>query len=140
MSQVHKSAIAQPIPVRRNQRFADFATVAIALAATGVATFLIVTSLSSTAAGPAATAQGDLVDGWMPAAAAAQTAHLQQVQDGFLPGLVGARAGGDPVDGYLAGLIAARGSADLVDGWMPGFSGATQSQDLTDGWESSLLP
>lgn len=140
MSQVHKSAIAQPIPVRRNQRFAEFGAVAIALAATGIATVLIVTSLSYTPAGPATTGQGDLVDGWMPAAAAAQAAHLQRVQDGFFPGLVGARNGGDPVDGYLAGLIAARGSADLVDGWMPAFSSATGSQDLTDGWEASLLP
>jgi len=140
MSQVHKSAIAQPIPARRNQRLADFAAVVIALAATGVATVGILTSLSSAPAGHAETAQVDLVDGWMPAAAAAQSAHLQRVQDGFIPGLVGARAGGDPVDGYLAGLIAARGGADLVDGWMPAFSSATESQQPIDGWESSLLP
>ena len=139
MSQVHKSAIAQPIPVRRNQRFAGFATVAIALAATGVATFLIMTSLSSAPAGPAPSAQGDLVDGWMPAAAAARAAYLERVQDGYFPGLIAARQADAPVDGYLAGLIAARGSAELVDGWMPAFRAGTAGSGPVDGWEASLL-
>jgi len=140
MSQVHKSAIAQPIRVQRNQRLADFAAVVIAVAATGIASILILTSLTSAPAGQAASGRGDLVDGWMPAAAAAQAAHLQSVQDGFFPGLIGARSGGDPVDGYLAGLVAARDSGDLIDGWMPAFGGATRSSDPTDGWEASLLP
>lgn len=140
MSQVHKSAIAQPIRVQRNHRMAEFAAGVLAIAATGVASFLILTSLSSAPAGQAAAGRGDLVDGWMPAAAAAQAAHLQRVQDGFFPGLVGARGGGDPVDGYLAGLVAGRSTADLVDGWMPAFSGANRTADLTDGWEASLVP
>jgi hypothetical protein len=140
MSQVHQGAIAHPIPVRRNQRFAAFAAIAMSLAAMGVATALIVTSVSFKPAGSAPTGSRDLVDGWMAGAMAARAAQLERLQDGYFPGLVSARRVGDPVDGAFAGLIAALGSVNLVDGSIPAVWPETQSADLTDGWEASLLP
>jgi hypothetical protein len=139
VSQVSHSTIAQPIRARRNQRFGVLAPATMAITAAGVAAILIVTSFSSAPTVQTPPAHRDLVDGWMPAVAAAHAARLARMQDGYLPGLLAARDAGDPVDGYLPGLLAARGSGEAVDGWESALTGRDQSSDVRDGWESGLL-
>jgi hypothetical protein len=141
MSQVQRSIVAQPIPLKQ-KRYVAAAGIAAGIAAAVVAGVFI---FSSTAPAPAAVRMPQieqleqLVDGWMPGMAAAQAARLARMQDGYLPGLLAARGSGDAVDGYLPGLLAARGSGDAVDGWESALIDGGRSSDARDGWESGLL-
>ena len=137
MSQVHRTAIAQPARVERSHQY-----IAAAVAMTVVATVVVGAFIFRSATAPSAisipAAHQELVDGWLPAANAAGAARLDRVQDGYLPGLINARQGGDLVDGYLPGLINARQGGDLVDGYFGGLVAARNTGDLVDGWESAL--
>jgi hypothetical protein len=117
VSQVNRSIVAQPIPLTEHpQRHATAVGIVAAFSAAVIAAVFVVSTMTSapaTTAPTMPTAHGDLVDGWMPAVVAAQAAHLSRVQDGYLPGLVASRGGGDPVDGYLPGLLAGRATEDL---------------------------
>lgn len=143
VSQVSRTVISQPIPIKEQPQ-RDIAAVAIAagFAAAVVAGAFIFSSVSSAPAAvrtPQVQNLSQLVDGWMPGAVAAQAARLERVQDGYLPGLLATRGSGDAVDGYLPGLLAARGSGDAVDGWESALIGGGTSSDARDGWESGLL-
>ena len=125
MSQINRSIVAQPIPLKEQpQRYAAAVGIAMAISAGVVAAVFIVSSLTSAPAVTAPTLQAEdlerIVDGWMPAAAEAGAARLARLQDGYLPGLVAAHNPGDAADGYLPGLLAARNSGDAVDGWEAG--------------------
>jgi hypothetical protein len=118
VSQVNRSIVAQPIPLKEQpQRYVAAVGIATAIAAGVMAAVFAVSSITSA---PVATAPilrtedlERIVDGWMPAVVAAQAAHLTRVQDGYLPGLVASRSGGDPVDGYIPGLLAGHQTEDL---------------------------
>jgi hypothetical protein len=141
MAQVHRSVVAQPILLKR-ERYGLAAGIAAGIAAVFVAGVFIVSSITSAPAAvrtPGSENVDQLVDGWMPAVAAAQAARLMRMQDGYLPGLLAARGSGDAVDGYMPGLLAARGSGDAVDGWASALISRSQSSDARDGWESGLL-
>ena len=123
MSQVSNSTIAQPVGVRRIQRFGMLAFATTAITAIGVAGILSVTFPNSAPTVHALPAHQDIADGWMPGLAAAQAARLQRIQDGWMPG-----------------LIATRNRTELTGGLMPGVNALLDAAGVTDGWESSLLP
>lgn len=151
MSQINRSAIAQPARVERSNQFV-VAVAAITLAAAAMIGMVLFRS-AAPAAVKVPAAHEALVDGWQPAAMVAGAARLARIQDGYLSGLVnvqrgdladgylsglvGTRPGGDLTDGYLPGLTAASNAGDLVDGWLPSVAGRGAA-DLHDGWESSL--
>jgi len=137
VSQVNRSAIAQPARVRRSHQYIA-AAVAMTVVATVVVGAFIVRSANAPSAISIPAAHQELVDGWLPAANAAGVARLDRVQDGYLSGLINARQGGDLADGYLSGLINARQGGDLADGYLGGLIAARSTGDLVDGWESAL--
>jgi hypothetical protein len=124
MAQVHRSIVAQPIPLKQ-ERYGLAAAITAGIAAAfvaGVFIFSSVTSAPTAVRTPGSQNLDQLVDGWMPAVAAAQAARLARMRDGYLPG-----------------LLAARGSGDAVDGWASALTSRGQSSDIRDGWESALL-
>ena len=143
MSQTNRSIVAQPIPLQEQpQRYAAAFGIAAALATAVLAGAFIFSSMTSTPEAARTPQVGELeqmVDGWMPGVAAAQAARLTRLQDGYLPGLVAARDPSNAVDGYLPGLLAARGAGDAVDGWQSSLIGVATSSDARDGWEAGLV-
>jgi len=142
MSQVSNSTIAQPVGVRRIQRFGMLAFATTAITAIGVAGILSVTFPNSAPTVHALPAHQDIADGWMPGLAAAQAARLQRIADGWMPGLAAAQAARLQriQDGWMPGLIATRNRTELTGGLMPGVNALLDAAGVTDGWESSLLP
>jgi hypothetical protein len=137
MSQVHQSAISQPIPVKKERR-AGAAAFAAIIAASAIAAAFAFSTLTRPPAIVATPQHENLVDGWMPAAAGAEATRLASLQDGYLPGLVAARQDGDLTDGYMGGLISARQGERLVDGYLPGLVAGRQEGDLIDGYLRGL--
>jgi hypothetical protein len=141
VSQVNQRIVASPIPLKQ-ERYGLAAGITAGIAAVFVAGVFIFSSIAPAPAAVRTPQVGELkqvVDGWMPAFAAAEAARLTQMQDGYLPGLLAARGSGDAVDGYLPGLLAARASGEAVDGWESALIGGTANSDARDGWESGLL-
>jgi hypothetical protein len=136
MSQANETTIAHPIPLDRQRRYGAAGAIAALIAAGALAGAFVISTLSSGPLTVPSPQSERLVDGWMPAAAAAGAAHLDRVQDGYLAGLVGARSDGDLVDGFLPGLVTTQSADALVDGWMATIPG--RSAGPQDGWESSL--
>jgi hypothetical protein len=123
MSQVNKTTLAPPIPVKQQQRYAAFVAVAVGITVAAVAGGLIVTSLTSAPADIRTAQHVKLVDGSM---SAARAAHLGSLHGGYVPSAIAGSMSGVLVDGYLPGLIAAQSSEDM------------RASDLRDGWESAL--
>jgi hypothetical protein len=124
VSQINRSIVAQPFPLKRHSRQAAAVAISAAIAAGTVAAAVVMSALTPATTATAPNVQAEdlerIVDGWMPAAAEAGAARLARLQDGYLPGLVAAHNPGDAVDGYLPGLLAARNAGDAVDGWEAG--------------------
>jgi hypothetical protein len=110
MSQVHKSVVAQPRQVeQQKQRYGAAVAIATGIAAASIAGVLIFSSITSAPPAVQTPQIAEPVDGWMPAAVAAQMARLERMQDGYLPGLLAAHrselAGASGVrDGWESGL------------------------------------
>jgi hypothetical protein len=121
VSQINRSIVAQPIPLKKQpQRYGATVAIAAGIAATSIAGVLIFSSITSAPPAVQTPQIEEPVDGWMPAALAGQAARLERMQDGYMPGLLADRASSDAVDGFLPGLLADRANSDAVDGWESG--------------------
>ena len=125
MAQAHKGTVTRPGANTRPQ-FVHATKAILAVVAAAVTVALLLPALAPQAAAPTRpiTNNQAIVDGWMPAAAAAQTARLQRVQDGSLSGLLLAQPAIEAVDGWTPSLLSADSAA----------AGAYEA-DPRDGWE-----
>jgi hypothetical protein len=125
VAQAHKGTIARPRANTRPQ-FIQATNAILAVVAAGASLALVLPSLAPQAAAPTrpTLTHEAITDGWMPAAAAAQAARLDRIQDGYLSGLVPAQPVEDAVDGWLPSALAGQSAA-----W------AGYASDPRDGWE-----
>jgi hypothetical protein len=98
------STITLPVPIERNRLLTGAAVFVVAIVAATAAGLAIMSAPATTLTAPS-TQQQDAVDGWAPAMADRSAARLARIQDGYLPGLLGARKTGDAVDGWESSLV-----------------------------------
>jgi hypothetical protein len=104
MNQVENSTITQPVPLEHHRLLAGAAVVVAAITLSVTAALAIVSAPARTLT-VQPTQREDAVDGWAPAMAERSAAKLARTQDGYLPGLLGARHTQDAVDGWASSLI-----------------------------------
>jgi hypothetical protein len=104
MNQVENSTIARPVPIQHHRLLTGAAVLVVAIAVATAAGLAIVSIPVKTVTAPS-TPEQDAVDGWAPAMADRSAAKLAQIQDGYLPGLLGARNSGEAVDGWESSLV-----------------------------------
>lgn len=139
MSQISSTLHTPAVPAfgGANRRLLPIAMIAFVLFAAALIAYQVRTVPATNNRG------GQAVDGWeagiatMTAQSAVQVA--QSAQDGYLSGLLAARASGDAVDGYLPGLLAEHQIGAVDDGWERGINlFPTPRSTVQDGWEAGL--
>lgn len=124
MTRFYSSVAGTIVPVQtvNDGRRGLAAVLATILAAVALAAML---STTFTAAPSTRAPSGDLTDGFLPGAIAANAAAH-------------AGSGNAVTDGWAAGLVGSAGSHDLRDGWEGRITPSAAATEIRGGWEARL--